>query len=131
MNYGRYFSLVVITGMILGCGGKPEEPTGTVSGSVTLDDKPMPEGEVAFARPGRASTILEVKDCSFSGQVPEGTYRVEIYMYEEVEVVPMEGEAPIIDRRNVLPSKYNLESQEQAEISAAGSNSFEFSASTK
>jgi len=122
---------VVLAGVLLAGCVKPGEVQGKVSGSVSLDGEPMVAGEVAFVRPGRAATVLEVKDGLFDGNVPEGAYRVEIYSYEEVEVIPMKGEPPIKDRRNILPSKYNAESRETVEVASGKRITFEFSVSKK
>ncbi len=114
--------------LLVGC-VKPGEVRGKVSGSVTLDGEPMVDGEVAFVRPGRAATVLEVRNGIFAGEVPEGSYRVEFYSYKEVEVIPMKGEPPIIDRQNTLPPMYNVESKETAEVDPGKPNTFEFSLS--
>lgn len=37
---------------LVGCGGPPEPPVGTVSGDVTLDDKPVSEGFISFFAAG-------------------------------------------------------------------------------
>lgn len=122
-------AIVSLVGILLvGC-VKPEEVRGKVSGSVTLDGEPMVEGEVAFVRPGRAATVLEVRNGIFAGEVPEGSHRVEFYSYKEVEVIPMKGEPPIKDRQNTLPPKYNVESKETAEVDPGKPNTFEFSLS--
>src|SRR5687767_7064689 len=66
----RLFCMGLIGLASLGCGpGNLEDrPQGDVSGSVTLDGNPMPEGEIYFVKVADGvNEMLPVKDGKFSG----------------------------------------------------------------
>src|SRR5262249_28505931 len=64
-----------------GCSG-PADPAAAkvaVKGTVTLNGKPMPEGEISFdLGRGQPPVVLPIKDGSFSGEVFGGKNRVEV-----------------------------------------------------
>jgi hypothetical protein len=110
----------------------------TVSGTVTLDGNPMPEGEILFAGPGEVPQVLDIKNGSFEGQVTVGTKRVEIRAYRQVQAVAAGGmykgeEVPGggSSKENYLPARFNSESELTAEVTASGPNKFSFPVTSK
>jgi len=63
----------------VGCGAK-QEPSGTVTGTVTLKGEPITEGEVNFAMPSKGTAFRAKLDgqgnFAFEGKMPLGKYIV-------------------------------------------------------
>jgi hypothetical protein len=115
----------VLLGLLLavtGCGSGEA----TVSGTITLDGKPLEDGNIAF-RPLPALAATEaiggpIKDGKYQVKARPGQNRVEI---TATRVVPGKKDAfgtPL--RESILPEKYNVQSQMTKEISASGANEF-------
>jgi hypothetical protein len=68
--------------LFAGCGdsggGSKGPAAAKVSGTVTLDERPMQGGEVRFSIPGHPPKALEVKDGAFSGEVLSGPNTIEV-----------------------------------------------------
>ena len=115
---------------IVGCG--PKGPVMVpVTGTVTLDDKPMDEGVIYF------KTIIEgsvdemaIKDGKFQGQVQVGDRRVEVCKYGLGPPIMM-GNAEIPNKIETLPFRYNVESELKASVTEAGPNNFTFAVTSK
>ena len=56
---------------LVGCSPKAA-PTADVSGKVTLDEKPLPDGEIYFITMGMPPEILPIKDGAFAGKAKPG-----------------------------------------------------------
>lgn len=117
-------------------------PRLTVSGTVTLDGKPLPEGKLQFMPDSSGSgvmTVGEINDGKFSieqaqGPVP-GKYRVMISSRPVYKVNPGEnpGSAPNPGPGpEKVPRRYSGKSPElEAEVTAGSPNSFEFNLTSK
>jgi hypothetical protein len=116
--------------LYLGC-AKREEPPVDVSGTVTLDDKPLPEGEVYFISLGKAPQILPIKDGAFAGKAMAGERRVEIRAYRQGTLPPTATVGAEPPRENYIPAKYNIESELKEEVKKPGPNTFEFKLKSK
>ena len=132
---GRWFWLGCVFGGLLflgGCDSKPK--TVTVSGTVKLDDKPLPEGEVTLVNAaGLPPDVFPVKDGKFSGQAKPGKVKVEISVYKEGQPPPPGGtpaEGPP-SKENSLPARFNAETILTAEVTASGLNPSEFKVESK
>jgi hypothetical protein len=116
---------------LAGCGQSTKAPQlAPVSGTVTVDGKPLPEGTVYFktTQTGAIDT-LPVKDGKFEGKAEVGERRVEISAFE-VKVVgtgAMKGEV----KENRIPAQYNTDSKLTATVKAEGPNAFEFKVTSK
>jgi len=117
----------VLMGLLLalmGCGSGEA----TVSGTVSLDGKPLEEGHIAF-RPLPALAKSEarggpIKDGKYQVKAQPGQNRVEI---TATRVVPDKKDSfgtPL--RESMIPEKYNAQSELTKEISAGGVNEFNF-----
>jgi hypothetical protein len=118
-----------------GCG--PEAPkTVKVSGTVNLDDKPLPEGEVTLVgASGTVPDVFLVKEGKFQGQAKPGKVKVEIRVYKEAKPPPKDGteagpNAPP-SRENILPARFNTESTLTAEVKDSGLNPSKFDVESK
>jgi len=138
----RGWLLVLAVAVFLsGCFGsssRREEKTYPVQGTVLLDDKPLPEGEIYFKNPATGSVhIAQIRDGKFQGQASAGDKRVEILAYK-IEYDPvakeMYGDQAEPTKINIIPPQYNVNSTLTAKVTAADSpdqNTFEFKVTSK
>ena len=89
-----------------GC-GPAEVPSGTVSGTVNLDDKPLESGEITFFSSSGASASGPIKDGQFSleGSLPVGEYNVSIGPAQLTEA-PGEGGDKVAAPTTSVPAAY-------------------------
>jgi len=134
---GKY-KLLVVTLLVsaTGClsqgqGGPSQVP---VSGTVTLDGKPLPSGvlNLTAEQEGRAS-YGEIKNGTYN--IDEtigpnlGKYRVQIYSYEPIPGAKV-NESGDIPTRQIIPKKYNVESDLIVEFTS-GKNVQDFELSSQ
>ncbi|HID24040.1 MAG TPA: hypothetical protein EYP14_16790 [Planctomycetaceae bacterium] len=124
----------------LGCGGAAKGPaTVEVSGTVTFDGKPIPEGHIVFhpAEGTGRSYSGRIENGKFSFECEPGAKKVEITATREVPVdrsklspeeqVQLEEEdAPGTVPEQYIPARYNTGTELTAEVKESGGNSFEF-----
>lgn len=116
---------VVIALLLTGCGrsGPAKYP---VSGTITFNGAPLPDGSIVFMPVGQhesadAGTIHAGK---FSFAAKPGKKSVEIRAVREVgEVIPAMG---VRARESYVPAKYNSETILTAEVVPGGKNQFNF-----
>lgn len=120
---------------LCGCGSsKPEgaTPTATVKGTVTMDGKAIPAGEVHFGMTGVPPKVLEIKDGAFAGEAPVGKNKVEVFVYVEGPAPPpgkYGGERP---KTNTTPQKYwGANTTLSAQVDAGGANEFKFALTSR
>lgn len=120
-------AMVAVCAMVfaLGC-GSGEPALYEVSGAVTLNGKPIPEGEVTFvAENGLVSAPGPVKDGRYTLQTTAGKKTVRILA---MKVKPGGARdafgAPTPE--NYLPPRYNTQSTLSAEVTPKGPNQFDF-----
>jgi prepilin-type N-terminal cleavage/methylation domain-containing protein/prepilin-type processing-associated H-X9-DG protein len=117
----------------IGCGSTQStapQPA-QVKGTVTLDTKPVPAGEIYFVKGSESSSAIEIKDGNFSGEVPPGKYKVEIHVLVEGPKTPGKygGQG---SKTNVAPQKYwGPETILSANVEAGGANDFKFNMTSK
>jgi hypothetical protein len=128
-------SLAITTG----CGGEKRPQRFALDGTVTLDGKPLTDGNIRFlpaAGTDRAMVGAQIGEGRFvipaeKGVVP-GTYRVEIGASRKTgRKVPGLSPQPMDEFEQFLPERYNVQSTLTAEVTAAGPNRFEFALSLK
>jgi hypothetical protein len=105
----------MIAASLAGCGPKAP-PTGTVSGEVTLDGQPLPEGNIQFtpltSNAGTAGTLI--KDGKFEAVVPVANMRVTINASKVVgkrKVYPTPDSPEVDEVVEIIPQRYNVSSQ--------------------
>jgi hypothetical protein len=128
-----------------GCSTDPSEvdtlPRVAVSGTITLDGKPLPEGRLQFLPDPSSSGIMavaEINDGKFSidrasGPIP-GKYRIMVSSRPVYKIKPGEspGGSPPKSAPEMVPSQYNGKSSELvAEVKADGPYAFEFELNSK
>lgn len=101
-----------------------------VSGMITFDGKPIPDGFVSFVSPieGRFETF-PIKDGRFSGKAGLGQRTVEIIAIRDVPPAAAGGGdkgPPQAVRENYLPAKYSTASTLTADVTESGANVFDF-----
>jgi hypothetical protein len=128
--------LVIFLVCGLGCnGGENYQP---MTGSVTVDNKPLEKGVITFYPNGPGTTVGgEVVAGKFElaqeqGATP-GKYRVEIVAYRATAKmefdVDLNAKVPV--EVKVLPARYNVKSELEAEVVDGGNNEFEFKLDSK
>lgn len=114
---------------MFGCGTAPP-PVYPVHGKVSLDGKPLGEGEVYF------KTIetgvlerFEVKNGEFSGLAQPGDRRVEVYAFKvrKGDFGGMKGEV----QENLVAPQYSTESKLHAMVTPEGPNEYTFDVKRK
>lgn len=115
-----------------GCGrsGPPPRKMASVSGTVMLDGKPLPDGFVTFVSPTEGHfEAFEVKEGAFAGKAGLGSRRVEIIATRDVQpVATTRGpeRPPQPTQENYLPAKYSTASTLSADVTESGPNVFMF-----
>ena len=137
VSLGLYAPALLAIGLA-GCAGDSESagtvPRVAVSGTVTLDGKPLPQGIIQFdpeAGDAGLNVVGNVVDGQFSldkqkGPAP-GKYRVSISSRRPHEIKP--GEAPggmPKSEPEKVPAKYNTRTTLSKEITADGPNELDF-----
>jgi hypothetical protein len=122
-------AVITVSLLAAGCGPAAVQ-TGMVSGTVTLDGNPMPEGDVFFKGPDSKMGTFSVVNGQFSGECQPGSYRVEIMAYRN-EAPPADptGYVPpteSVSKVNFLPAAFNTDSTMTAEVKAGENNEFKF-----
>jgi hypothetical protein len=110
--------------VVSGCGGTTTAHA--VTGIVTFQGKPLPEGEIVFvAEDGKASDPATVKDGKYSVQVTAGKKLVRI---RAARIKPGGARdamgTPVPE--DYLPAKYNTQTTLRAEVVPGGPNVFDF-----
>lgn len=137
---GRFFSGLALASVfgLAGCGesGPPRQP---VSGTVTLDGKPLASGSITFAPvEGVTAATAEVRDGAYrigrsEGPVP-GRYQVEIVAVQPTGKRIRHPDLPsetTDEVRNLIPPQYNVETRLAAEVKSDGENVFRFDLSSR
>ena len=129
---------------LIGCGGSSDSlPRQAVSGSVTLDGKPLEAGSITFdpADPGQPNPVsgyATISGGSYSiatanGLTP-GSYRVSI-VSSAGDAAPAATEAPGAPPRKApkeaIPAKYNKNSTLKAEVKPSGTGPLDFELTSK
>jgi hypothetical protein len=103
-----------------------------VTGTVTLDGRPLEAGDILFADPGGAAgpDPGKVKDGAFEFRAKEGRRRVEISASRIIPGSKTRGAGGEPVPEEVVPDRYNVASELTAEVAPGGPNRFEFKLTT-
>jgi hypothetical protein len=134
----RYLIFILLLLPILsGCGNNPQGRV-AIRGDVTYDGKPLEEGDILFlsveGTTPAVTTGSPIKDGKFSlsaehGLIPDQTYSVR---FRSIELVTGKENDPSIDPRligkprNILPSKYEVNSIISVTATKKSPNVFKF-----
>jgi hypothetical protein len=109
---------------------KGAAPAARVTGTVTMDGKALPAGELHFSVPGYAPRVLEVKEGKYEGEAPLGKNEVQLFIFTEGPPVKRYGGQRI--KTNVAPAKYwGPNTTLGATVEAGGANEFKFALASK
>lgn len=115
-----------------GCTPAPRgaAPAAHVKGTVHIDGKPVPTGEIHFGMTGVPPRVLKISDGGFSGEAPIGKNQVEVFIY--VEEPPSEKYPGTPTKKNTTPDKYwGPNTTLEATVNAKGTNEFKFAITSK
>ena len=117
----------------IGCGSPPPKgaaPAATVKGTINMDGKPLPAGELHFGSEGVPPRVLQVTNGAFSGEAPVGKNQVELFIY--VEGPPTEKYPGVPTKKNTAPAKYSgPKTPLEATVTTGGTNDFKFDVKSK
>ena len=112
-----------------GCGRQRTfDPTYPVSGTVTVDGRPVSDAEIVFVTVDKGDLqLLPIKEGKYGGQARAGERRVEIRAFRPGNTplpppAPPSG-GPMV---NYLPTRYNDASTLRANVTPEGPNVFNF-----
>jgi len=137
LRAGSAVAAVLLTLTLVGCGASDDLPREGVSGTVTLNDKPLASGFITFMP--AASEVTQgggiIQEGKYSiprdqGLVP-GNYKVLITSSgggsekQTDHLTDMPGMPPV-PAKEAIPAQYNAKSTLTAEVKAGGENVFNF-----
>lgn len=126
---------LLTSGILMGCGGGPDLPDmGTVTGTVTLDGKPLPGVQVGFepegvpeGRPSMATTDEQGNyELSYNAETKGaivGTHTVRV-------TTPQDAPDPMGTFKDPIPPKFNRASTLKKEV-VAGENTINLELTSK
>lgn len=119
--------LLLMVATLAGCGGPEHPDVGEVSGTVTLDDKPLAEASIMFQPSnGRASTGTTDANGKYSLMYLDGVSGAMIGSNKvmiSTQVDGEDGQPPLVKEK--LPPRYHSRTELTADVKA-GSNTFDF-----
>jgi hypothetical protein len=119
------------TVLLMECGCREAPTVFEVSGSVTLDGQPLPDGEVLFtAADGKSSASGRIQNGRYQLTAAAGHHKVVINSsVKERNPNPQPPDAPRGDDwyyRNIIPKRYNEESTLTADLQPNNENVSDF-----
>ena len=124
----RRLAIMVILVALAGCHREP--PTYRVTGRITWNGEPIPEGVINFIAEDMsiAPDSAKIVNGRYDARVKAGRKKIEVYAHREkkLNTVMNQGE-----REGYIPAKFNALSTTIREVKANGENQFDFSLSEK
>ena len=116
VRHRREFTLLILLSGLMLAGCSKSSTHGTVRGTVTFDDAPLPEGTVRFVPVdgGSQTASAMVSEGAFTATVPVGRMRVEFSAPKVVGQQKMYNtpDSPKVDVvAELLPPRYNVQSE--------------------
>jgi hypothetical protein len=129
--------LLVVLGLLLGCGHSSDLQRIVVSGKITYQGKPLRDGLISFVPikgtkgPTASATITDgAYSVSAAGGVPAGDQRVEIQAFRPLPANNSPNRPPLLlggePREQYLPARCNAKSTLETTIEAKGSQTRDF-----
>lgn len=126
---------VLLGAVVAGCAQSAPTYQGVpVKGTVTLDGKPLVDGEIQFKTIATgALDSMPIVNGEYSGAAQAGTKRVEIFAFKAPPPANPDSPPSDVEKVNYLPPRYNLNSTLSAEVKDLGStaNEFKFEVTTR
>jgi len=134
-NFFAKIALFTVCCAVLAGGCGPAGPeTHPVTGSVTLDGQPLPDGDIIFVDPTSATVpgAGKITNGKYTAVSPPGNKKVEI---RASKMMPLpEGKTGAMGEKEMsqqyIPAKYNTETELTMEVTA-GDNNKDFELNTK
>lgn len=118
---GATFSLSVLAFSVAGCSdGKP--PNYPLSGAITFEGKPVPEGTIMFIPSDKRSGTAkaEIVDGKYTLELPAGEKLVKVEASRFIG--PEDKSLGVRPRDQYLPDRYNVESKLTTEVKPQNDN---------
>ncbi|PQO43977.1 carboxypeptidase-like regulatory domain-containing protein [Blastopirellula marina] len=118
---------VIAVSMVLGCGSASGPRLGTVSGTVTLNGKPLPDATVSFSNADNRPSVGKT-DASGHYELQFTRERMGAIVGENVvriTVATVEGEG-VKPKRETIPAMYNTDSELRYEVKAGANDDANF-----
>jgi hypothetical protein len=128
-HFGRAICFTGALALLLGCSSSQSggAKVAAVKGTVTMDGKAVPTGEIHFGTPGAPPRVLAIKDGAFSGEAAVGKNQVEVFIYVEGPPANPAKYGGERSKTNVAPQKYwGPKTTLEATVNADGANDFKF-----
>ena len=126
--------LAICSGVVLvlglGCAEAPKgaAPAANVKGTINIDGKPVPTGELHFGVTGVPPRVVQIKDGTFAGEAPIGKNQVELFIW----VDGPESKPGRPSKNNVAPAKsWGPNTSLEATVVDKGANEFKFNVASK
>jgi hypothetical protein len=121
---------VALLGVLFLFGCDPKTSTYPVSGTVTWDGKPLPDGDILFtdAENKVGPDAGKIKDGKFEFRAKPGKKKVEIRA-TRMEKLPANKKGAMGETElptDYIPNEYNRETTLTADVAASGPNKYEF-----
>ena len=124
--------------LLLACGCGHGVPREAVSGTVTLDGKPLEQGSILFsplaAGPSAGGEIAQGRFELIQERGPgTSNYRVEINAWRKTghSVYDAERQAHEEMLESIIPAQYNSQSELEVTVEPGGENTFDFQLSSR
>jgi hypothetical protein len=109
---------------------KGAAPAAKVKGTVNLDGKAAPAGEVHFSVAGYPPRVVKIADGSFEGEAPIGQNNVEVFVFADGP--PSEKYKGVTSKVNTVSETFwGPNSTLKADVQKGGNNQFKFDVTTK
>lgn len=126
MQWFRFLALGGALFLAAGCNSGPA--TSAVTGTVELDGKPLPEGDLTFVPTGQAGRPggARVTDGKYSAKLEDGTYAVKVVATKKVPLGP--GEPSVSGEKDklvsIIPPRYNEKTELTVDVKGATQKDF-------
>ena len=131
LRFRHALVVALATSLLAGCGSEPKKLR--VSGTVKYKGAPLPNGAITFIPDGGAGSMggATIKDGAFEMPAATGLlagkYKVAVSQPDPKGAAP-DGDAPGASRdaKELIPAKYNAQTELGAEVKPEGPNEFPF-----
>lgn len=127
-TFGGWHLFLLVAAILLagGCRRAAGPVKHVVSGTVTLDGKPLSKGDVIFS-PEAANLPADagkLQDGRYTFRVVAGRHRVVIQAVSDKPIVTSPIDPPVYE--SIVPARYNDATTLTADVTPAGPNRFDF-----
>ena len=114
---------------LLAGAGCSNDPFREVSGTVTLDGKPLPEGEIIFLSPDNSTTPSTgpISDGKFRCKATVGAKKVQVNAVRDTGKVELGAKV----YESIIPERFNAKTILTADVKEGGPNEFAFEVKSK